>query len=50
MPYSLIDGAGWLNLTNGVLGIAVVACVVLIAGSLVHDLIVRARQPRRRRD
>jgi hypothetical protein len=32
----------WLNLTNGVLGIAVLLCCALIAGSVVYEFTVRA--------
>jgi len=48
MPLCLIlanaAGTGWLNLTNGALGAAVLLCVGLIAGSAAYEFAARARQ------
>lgn len=44
MPYSLISETAWLNLTNGALGIAVLGCLALIAGSIAYEFTIRARR------
>jgi hypothetical protein len=37
----------WLNITNLVLGFVVLVCVVVMAGSVVHELVARFRKRRR---
>lgn len=37
----------WLNVTNIVLGVVVLLCVVIMLGGVAHEFISRARQRRR---
>jgi len=37
----------WLNITNIVLGVVVVLCVVVMLGGIAHEFISRARKRRR---
>lgn len=37
----------WLNITNLVLGIVVVLCVVVMLGGIAHEFLSRARKRRR---
>ncbi len=37
----------WLNITNIVLGVVVVLCVVIMLGGIAHEFISRARKHRR---